>query len=185
MRKTHETGVEIAFPVYRHISRSETGWVSIDNNLASASSCFFFSSPSCWRDQLSKRTKSLKERHTRLLRWKRSRKEPSLEKTLVGLDFGRLGFVGGFELEDRAGDAYPLLDCGVGMFDILRDKNEVKCYGCFRWENMQKMISRQVKINKRGIACLGVVVPWFGCPPPPTTAPKFLLKFLVSQTTWI
>jgi hypothetical protein len=32
------------------------------------------------------------------------------------------GFGRGFELEDGTGDAYPLLDCGVSVFDMFAEQ---------------------------------------------------------------
>lgn len=53
---------------------------------------------------------------------------------MVGLDFGTFGLDGGFEIEG-AGDAYPLLDCGVGTFDIFATRMSGRtCYVLCLWE---------------------------------------------------
>jgi hypothetical protein len=52
-------------------------------------------------------------------RWNRSKKDPSLEKTLAALGFDGFDLGGGVEI-DGAGVEYSLVDRGVGALDILR-----------------------------------------------------------------
>ena len=77
--------------------------------LAKVSSCFFFSSSSCDRIESGALRKS-DLALTFFKCWNRSKKEPSLEKTLVGLGLGAaLGFdVWGVPAEEGLGEAYPL-----------------------------------------------------------------------------